>query len=125
MPSLESHEKRITNLEKKDVSNDGRFQNIHTKIDEHRKSIDNELLKISNSLDTIKDGQHNQALLNQKMDWTLTTINDERERDRNAKYEEQQARQKDMKQIKYIVLGVAGTITASLAWTLIRMWLGI
>lgn len=125
MPSLESHEKRITNLEKKDVSNDGRFQNIHTKIDEHRKSIDNELLKISNSLDTIKDGQHNQALLNQKMDWTLTTINDEREREREAKYAAKKETKKDMKAIRNMILGMLLTLVGTFLWTLIQMWLGI
>lgn len=35
--------------------------------------------KIFNSLEQIKDGQHNQSLINQKMNFTLDSINRERE----------------------------------------------
>lgn len=36
--------------------------------------------KIFNSLEQIKDGQHNQNLINQKMNFTLDSINRERVR---------------------------------------------
>lgn len=123
--TTESHDKRINNIEKRITVIDERFTNVHNKIDEHRAANLLEMQKITASLESIKDGQHSQALLNQKMDWTLTTINDEREREREAKIKTETNTKRDMKAIRNMVLGMILTIVGTLLLTLIRMWLGI
>ncbi|MBF0770300.1 DUF2951 family protein [Staphylococcus warneri] len=92
----EDYERRITRLEKNDE-------------------------KIFDSLEQIKDGQHNQNLVNQKMNFTLDSINRERELERENKKENQ----KNIKDIKMWVLGLVGTIVGSLIIALLRMIFGI
>ncbi|PTK73422.1 MULTISPECIES: DUF2951 family protein [Staphylococcus] len=77
--------------------------------------------KIFDSLEQIKDGQHNQNLVNQKMNFTLDSINRERKLEKENKKENQ----KNIKDIKMWVLGLVGTIFGSLIIALLRMVFGI
>ncbi|WP_419790374.1 DUF2951 family protein [Staphylococcus chromogenes] len=77
--------------------------------------------KIFSSLDDIKKGQHSQELVNQKMNFTLDSIN--RERELNKEKDEES--RKDFKQIKYLLLGTVATLGSSLLLALLRSWLGI
>lgn len=119
--SLEGHEKRLSRLEKKDEHYEERFSRLHKKIDENEKKSEEETRKIFDALDDIKNGQHSQELVNQKMNFTLDSINRERELDKEAKKESRN----DMKKIKYWSLGLIGTVATSLVVAAIRMWIGI
>ena len=77
--------------------------------------------KIFNSLEQINDGQHNQNLINQKMNFTLDSINRERELESQNKKENQ----KNIKDIKMWVLGLVGTIAGSLIVAVLRMFFGV
>lgn len=85
----------------------------------HRLEEDNK--KILSSLDDIKKGQHSQDLVNQKMNFTLDSIN--RERELNKKKDEES--RKDFKQVKYLLLGTVATIGSSLLLAFLRSLLGI
>ncbi|MCQ9290468.1 DUF2951 family protein [Staphylococcus hyicus] len=77
--------------------------------------------KIFNSLEQIKNTQHSQNLINQKMDFTLDTINREREIDKENK----EANQKNIREMKMWVLGLVGTIVGSLIIAILRTAFGI
>ncbi|MDU3707039.1 DUF2951 domain-containing protein [Staphylococcus lugdunensis] len=77
--------------------------------------------KIFTSLEQIKEGQHNQNLVNQKMNFTLDSINRERELDQENKKENK----KNIKEIKMWVLGLVGTIVGSLIVAILRIVFGI
>ncbi|QEX32041.1 DUF2951 family protein [Staphylococcus lugdunensis] len=77
--------------------------------------------KIFTFLEQIKDGQHNQNLVNQKMNFTLDSINRERELDQENKKENK----KNIKEIKMWVLGLVGTIVGSLIVAILRIVFGI
>ncbi|MEB7366918.1 DUF2951 family protein [Staphylococcus borealis] len=77
--------------------------------------------KIFASLEKIKDGQHNQQLINQKMNFTLDSINREREIDRENKKENK----KNIKEVKMLMLGTVFTIASTLIVTILRMVFGI
>lgn len=130
--SLEGHDRRLSRLEERDKTIDQRIQNVHTKMDEHKTIVEKDIKRISSTLDEIKNGQHSQQLVNQKMDFTLDSINRERERekeDREKREQEQQDSEKesrkDVKQIKYIIYGMIATVGATFIGSLIRLWLGI
>lgn len=72
--------------------------------------------KIFSSLEQIKDGQHNQNLVNQKINFTLDSINRERELEKENKKENQ----KNIKDIKMWVLGLIGTIFGSIIIAILR-----
>lgn len=130
--SLEGHEKRLSRLEKKDEHYEERFSRLHKKIDENEQKSEEETKRIFQSLDDIKSGQHSQELTNQKMNFTLDTINRERELDREnreKKEEEKKQHEKesrnDIKQIKLLILGAILTLGTTFIGSLVRMWLGI
>ena len=77
--------------------------------------------KIFTALEQIKDGQHNQNLVNQKMNFTLDSINRDRELDKENKKENK----KNIKEIKMWVLGLVGTIVGSLIVAILRIVFGI
>ncbi|PTK22540.1 DUF2951 family protein [Staphylococcus hominis] len=77
--------------------------------------------KIFASLEDIKDGQHSQELINQKMTFTLDSINRERQIDRENKKENK----KNIKEVKMLMLGTVFTIASTLIVTIIRMIFGI
>lgn len=123
--SLDGHEKRISRLEERDKAIDGRFQNLHTKLDDHKKIVEMDMKEISKSLSEIQKGQHGQELINQKMDFTLETINHDRITENRQKDELKKETKNDMKQMKYLFIGMVGTIGTSLLVSLFRMWFGI
>ena len=61
--------------------NDSQGRDYETRI----KRLEDNDEKIFASLEQIKDGQHNQELINQKMNFTLDSINREREIDKESK----------------------------------------
>ncbi|PTK64433.1 hypothetical protein BUZ40_03245 [Staphylococcus haemolyticus] len=77
--------------------------------------------KIFASLEQIKDGQHNQELINQKMNFTLDSINRERQIDQENKKENK----KNIKEVKMLMLGTVFTIASTLIVTILRMIFGI
>lgn len=77
--------------------------------------------KIFSSLEQIKDAQHGQNLINQKMDFTLDSINREREIDKENK----ETNKKNIREVKMWVLGLVGTILGSLIIAILRTVLGI
>ncbi|MEB7823437.1 DUF2951 family protein [Staphylococcus chromogenes] len=77
--------------------------------------------KIFDSLDKIKNTQHSQNLINQKMDFTLDAINREREIDKDNK----EANRKNIREVKMWILGLVGTIAGSLVIAILRTLFGI
>ncbi|MCS4487184.1 DUF2951 domain-containing protein [Staphylococcus americanisciuri] len=77
--------------------------------------------KIFDSLEQIKDAQHGQNLINQKMDFTLDAINRERENDHERKKENN----RNIREMKMWVLGLVGTVIGSLVIAFLRILLGI
>ncbi|PTG34045.1 DUF2951 family protein [Staphylococcus chromogenes] len=74
--------------------------------------------KIFDSLDEIKNTQHSQNLINQKMDFTLDSINREREIDKETN-------KKNIREMKMYVIGLVGTIVGSLIIAILRTFFGI
>ena len=72
-------------------------------------------------MDDIKKGQHSQDLVNQKMNFTLDSINRERELNK----EKEKESRKDFKQVKYLLIGTVATIGSSLLLAFLRSLLGI
>ncbi|PUZ10668.1 DUF2951 domain-containing protein [Staphylococcus chromogenes] len=77
--------------------------------------------KIFDSLDEIKNTQHSQNLINQKMDFTLDSINREREIDKENK----ETIKKNIREMKMYVIGLVGTIVGSLIIAILRTFFGI
>ncbi|HCZ5923359.1 DUF2951 family protein [Staphylococcus sp. FR124] len=77
--------------------------------------------RIFASLEQIKDGQHNQELINQKMNFTLDSINREREIDKESKRENR----KNIKEMKRLMLGMVFSVAGSIIFAIIRMIFGI
>ncbi|MBI5975217.1 DUF2951 family protein [Staphylococcus canis] len=77
--------------------------------------------KIFDSLEEIKNAQHGQHLINQKMDFTLDAINQDRENEKEKKKEND----KNIKDMKMWVLGLVGTIISTIIIGILRLWLGI
>ncbi|PTF96198.1 DUF2951 family protein [Staphylococcus chromogenes] len=77
--------------------------------------------KIFDSLDEIKNTQHSQNLINQKMDFTLDSINREREIDKENK----ETNKKNIREMKMYVIGLVGTIVGSLIIAILRTFFEI
>lgn len=77
--------------------------------------------KIFDSLEQIKDAQHGQNLINQKMDFTLDSINREREIDKENK----EKNVKNIREMKMWVLGLVSMILGSLVVAILRTVFGI
>lgn len=77
--------------------------------------------KIFDSLDEIKNTQHSQNLINQKMDFTLDSINREREIDKENK----ETNKKNIREMKMYVIGLVGTIVGSLIIAILRTFFWI
>lgn len=114
-------ERRVGILEDKDRYNDKRFRNIETTMKEDRKEVYESIEKLHNSLREIERGQHTQELTNQKMDFTLDSINKEREAEKQNKEESR----KEFKQLRWLIIGTIFTLLSSLILAAIRSWLGI
>jgi len=114
-------ERRVGILEDKDRYNDRRFKKIEEVQKEDRDNFKESIEKLYNSLEEIKQSQHTQEKTNLKMDYTLNTINRERELEKENKKQSQ----KDFKQLRFMMLGTVATLFGSLLLALIRSWLGI
>ena len=114
-------EQRLGVLEEKDRYNDRRFRDIEEKVKEDKRDTDGTVKKLYTSLEEIKQSQHTQEKTNLKMDYTLNSINREREIEREKKKQSQ----KDFKQLRFMMLGTVATLFGSLLLALIRSWLGI
>lgn len=114
-------ERRVNILEDKDRYNDKRFRNIEKMQKEDRENFRESIEKLYDSLREIERGQHTQELTNQKMDFTLDSINKERESEKQNKQETK----KQFNQLKWLIIGTVFSILGSLAWTSLRMLLGI
>ncbi|MBF7019612.1 DUF2951 family protein [Staphylococcus sp. 18_1_E_LY] len=114
-------EQRLGVLEEKDRYNDRRFRDIEEKVKEDKRDTDGTVKKLYTSLEEIKQSQHTQEKTNLKMDYTLNSINREREIERENKKQSQ----KDFKQLRFMMLGTVATLFGSLLLALIRSWLGI
>jgi len=114
-------ERRVNILEDKNRYNDKRFKDIEENIKEDRKEVDETVKKLYTSLEEIKQSQHTQEKTNLKMDYTLNSINHEREIEKENKKQSQ----KDFKQLRFMMLGTVATLFGSLLLALIRSWLGI
>lgn len=114
-------ERRVGILEDKDRYNDKRLRNIENTMKEDRKEINESIEKLHNSLKEIEKGQHTQEITNLKMNYTLDSINRERETEKQNKEETK----KQFNQLKWLILGTIFSILGTLVWTSIKMWLGI
>lgn len=113
--------RRIGILEEKDKYNDSRFRNIEEAARENKKKSERSTQKLYDALDEIKKGQHTQEMTNLKMDYTLDSINREREIEKEHKKQSK----KDFKQLKWLITGTVATLFGSLLLALIRSWFGI
>ncbi|GGB85335.1 MULTISPECIES: DUF2951 family protein [Staphylococcus] len=114
-------ERRVGILEDKDRYNDSRFRSIENTMKEDRKEINESIEKLHNSLKEIEKGQHTQELTNMKMNYTLDSINRERESEKQNKEESK----KQFNQLKWLILGTIFSIIGTFVWTSIKMWLGM
>ncbi|KKB24946.1 DUF2951 family protein [Staphylococcus carnosus] len=88
---------------------------------EDRKEINESIEKLHNSLKEIEKGQHTQEITNVKMNYTLDSINREREIEKENKEESR----KEFKQLRWLIIGTIFTLISSLILAAIRSWLGI
>ncbi|MBN6849474.1 hypothetical protein ASS77_12300 [Staphylococcus saprophyticus] len=88
---------------------------------EDRKEINESIEKLHNSLKEIEKGQHTQEITNVKMNYTLDSINREREIEKENKEESR----KEFKQLRWLIIGTIFTLLSSLILAAIRSWLGI
>lgn len=114
-------ERRIGILEEKDRYNDKRFKRIEETAKQDKNEVDNTIKKLYDSLREIEKGQHTQELTNQKMDFTLDSINREREIEKQNKEENR----REFKQLKWLITGTVATLLGSLILAFVRSWLGI
>ncbi|WP_241954651.1 DUF2951 family protein [Staphylococcus arlettae] len=114
-------ERRVGILEDKDRYNDKRLRNIERTMKEDRKEINESIEKLHNSLKEIEKGQHTQEITNVKMNYTLDSINREREVEKENKEESR----KEFKQLRWLIIGTIFTLLSSLILAAIRSWLGI
>ncbi|WP_337227873.1 DUF2951 family protein [Staphylococcus succinus] len=111
-------ERRIGILEEKDRYNDKRFRKIEETAKQDKLEVDRTIKEIYDSLREIEKGQHTQELTNQKMDFTLDSINRERELEKINKEESS----KNLKQIKLIVVTAAVGFASTFIMALIQQF---
>ncbi|MDW8564725.1 DUF2951 family protein [Staphylococcus shinii] len=121
MEACKDVEQRINILEEKDKYNDERFRAIERTARENKKDSDDTTKRLYNTLEEIKKGQHTQEMTNLKMDYTLDSINRERQLDKENK----EQNKKEFRQLKWLIFGTVATLFSSLILAIIRSWLGI
>lgn len=107
--------RRVGLLEDKDQYNDKRMRNIENSMKQDKKELNDSIKELHGSLKLIEKGQHTQEITNVKMNYTLDSINSERQ----AELENKKENKKDIKQIKVIVI----TAAVSFAFTLIMAFI--
>lgn len=119
--NVQDVERRVGLLEEKDRYNDKRFRQIEKTAKQDRIEVDETITKLYESMREIEKGQHTQELTNQKMDFTLDSINREREIEKQNKEDSR----REFKQLKWLITGTIATLLSSLILAFIRSWLGI
>ncbi|WP_411844436.1 DUF2951 family protein [Salinicoccus sp. HZC-1] len=130
--SLEGHDRRLSRLEERDKKYDDKFETLNKKIDENEKKAQEDYKRLFSSMEEIKNGMHSQELINQKMNFTLDSINKERAADIEAKREREEKdekikdeQRKNTRKVVWSFFGLAGTIITSLIISALRLWIGI
>lgn len=119
--NVQDVERRVGLLEEKDRYNDKRFRQIEKTAKQDRVEVDETITKLYESMREIEKGQHTQELTNQKMDFTLDSINREREIEKQNKEDSR----REFKQLKWLITGTVATLLGSLILAFVRSWLGI
>lgn len=97
------------------------IKEIKKSIEDHRRDTQISINTLTSTINMVKDNQADQKLINQKMDFTLDSINAERELEKESK----KKRDEDFKWLKRWIIGLIGTLGGSLVFAAIRMLLGI
>lgn len=112
--TLESLKVKVDNI-------DEDIKEIKQSIADHKRDTQISINALTNTINMVKDNQADQKLINQKMDFTLDSINLDREREKESKKE----RDDEMKKLKWSIFGLIGTLATSLLVAAIRMMVGI
>ena len=112
--TLESLKVKVDNI-------DDDIKEIKQSIADHKRDTQTSINALTNTINMVKDNQADQKLINQKMDFTLDSINSERVRDK----EDRQKRDEQFQWLKRWIIGLVGTLVGSLVWTTLRYFLGI
>lgn len=112
--TLESLKVRIDNVDKD-------IEEIKQSIVDHKRDTQININSLTNTINMVKDNQADQKLINQKMDFTLDSINLEREREKESK----QQRDEDFKWLRRWIIMLVGTIGSSLAVAILRFFFNI
>lgn len=100
---------------------DDDIKELKKTIIDHKRDTQKNINTLTTTINMVKDNQADQKLINQKMDFTLDAINNERQREKEYKKE----RDEEMKKLKWYIFGLIGTLGGSLTLAAIRMFLGI
>lgn len=111
--------RRVGLLEDKDQYNDKRFRTIENSMKQDKKELNDSIKELHDSLKLIEKGQHTQEITNIKMNYTLDSIN----KDREAELENKKENKKDIKQIKVIVITAAVSFSFTLIMAFIQQFL--
>ena len=112
--TLESLKVKVDNI-------DEDIKEIKQSIADHKRDTQISINALTNTINLVKDNQADQKLINQKMDFTLDSINSERVRDK----EDRQKRDEQFQWLKRWIIGLVGTLVGSLVFAAIRFFLGI
>lgn len=93
------------------------IEELTRRFEETDKKNSEKTQKIFDTLDNIKENQHNQDLSNLELKYTMKNVNDFIEKDNETKDESR----KDTKQIKYIVIGSGLTFLSSLVIAMVQI----
>lgn len=115
-------ESEITDLRKQDRQLDQKiedyFSRIDQKIDSNFQSQQVNSDKVSNSLETVKEGQFEQKVVNKEITLTLERFNDEL----TAQKKERDESRKEIKSQRRWVIGIAVPLIGSFIIALVQMF---
>ena len=97
------------------------IKEIKQSIADHKRDTQISINALTNTINLVKDNQADQKLINQKMDFTLDSINLDREREKESKKE----RDSEMKKLKLSIFSLIGTLVTSLIVATVRFIFGM
>lgn len=112
--TLESLKVKVDNI-------DEDIKEIKQSIADHKRDTQMNINTLTNTINMVKDNQADQKLINQKMDFTLDSINIDREREKESKKE----RDSEMKKLKLSIFSLIGTLVTSLIVATVRFIFGM
>lgn len=112
--TLESLKVKVDNI-------DEDIKEIKQSIADHKRDTQISINALTNTINLVKDNQADQKLINQKMDFTLDSINLDREREKESKKE----RDSEMKKLKLSIFSLIGTLVTSLIVATVRFIFGM